>query len=381
MAGDLWVDRMASATGATRLAERLGRPWLGPYLLLGGVWVVDIPVLSTIRYLRAGYHPMLVNPGVGLIPVMLLFAVWSVEGLNDQFEEVRAALADCTDGRDVDASPTVLARLLGAWDRRAERLAAVDDVEDPSTWDLVPERIRLVFLLGGLLIHLWWVFASPGTLELLLAREGPVVGTLKFGLIIPVFYYPVVAEFLSVVLAVHLLVPNLVRRGRYVDFEDPLGYGGLRPVGELVEASATRYFVALVLYAITVAIATLTDPAIPEPGLVPSVLIAVGTAAGLVLFFEPMFSLHWFMREQKEDRLAEIRREAHECGSSDALFPNLGPDEDEHLDAYTRHYMNLRRVSDMREFPVSYRRLSKVFGVAALPYLTELSASYLLRLL
>lgn len=381
MAVDLWVERMAAATGATWLAERLGRPGWGPYLLFGGAWVVDVPVLSTIRYLESGYHPLLVNPGVGLVPVMILLALWSVRGLSARFETVRTALADCTDGRDVEVDPSPLARLVAAWDRRAERWAAADDIDDPTTWDLAPRKFRLALLVGGLALHFGWLFAGRGNPEMTFAREGLLIGGAKFGVIIPFLYYPLVAEFLSVVLAVHLLVPNLIRRGRYVDFEDPLGYGGLRPVGELVEASAIRYFVALVLYAASVAIGALTDPTIPEPGLVPSVLIAVGTLTGLVLFVGPMFSLHWFMRHQKEERLAEIRREARDCGDSEALFPNLGPDEDQHLDAYTRHYMNLRRVSEMHEFPVSYRRLSKVFGVAALPYLTELSASYLLRFL
>ncbi|MFB6303111.1 MAG: hypothetical protein ABEH78_09665 [Haloferacaceae archaeon] len=379
MAGDLWVERMAAATGATGLAERLGRPGWGPYLLFGAVWTVDVPVLSTIRYLRAGYHPILVNPGVALVPIVLLVALWSVLALRARFEDARTALADCTDGRDVADDGSPLDRLLDAWDRRVDRWVA--DTDDPEAWRLIPTRLRAALFVVALVVHVAWVFGARGNPEMLLAREGVIVGAAKFGVLIPFFYFPVVVEFVSVVLAVHLLVPSLVRCGGRVDFEDPLGYGGLRPVGDLVEASATGYFVVLVLYAASVAIGTLTDPTIPEPGLVPSALITAGTAGGLVLFFGPMFSLHRFMSQQKEDRLEEIRREASKGGGGDAVFPNLGPEEDDYLDEYTRHYMNLRRVSEMREFPVSYQRLSKVLGVAALPSLTEVVASYLLRLL
>lgn len=78
-------------------------------------------------------------------------------------------------------------------------------------------------------------------------RLGPVIGILRGGVIFPIFYFPLIAEFVSILIFYFVVIPYYFAEDEYqLQFDDPLNIGGLEPVERLLKNQST--FIVLDFY-------------------------------------------------------------------------------------------------------------------------------------
>lgn len=372
----LWIERYAERTGVAALADRLRLRRFAAHLFVTIVWAIDKAVGLAVG---AVDPTPIVAAGTLLELAGLLLVAATATTLARRYRRIARDVA--THGTVADVDPDDLEfvdRVL----RRLDAAALAVIWGSPDAWENhpVPPRLRRALLACGLLLHAVYLFGL-GNVEYVMASMGPISGGLAFFVIIPFVYYPILAEFLAIVVNVHLALPARIRTERLLDFEDVSGYGGLRPVGHLIETSGHRYVIGLILYtAITIVTGIRTGAMSGNAELVAvdTLYLVVGTLVGMLLFFYPVFSLHRFMANQKDARLHAIATDVAELEGTGTTFPEVRPQSPDVATEYMNHFMNLNVVKQMHEYPVSMQRVTSVVVGLIIPYVLEYGAGELL---
>lgn len=372
----LWIDRFAERTGVAHIADGIGVGRLAPHLFVALVWSVD----TVVAFVAGTADPTpiwIASKGLELAGLLLVAS--TAVGLAAMY----ADLADQVEGYgtvpDVDPDDLEFVdRIL----RRLDAAALSAAWRSSNSWvdSPAPPRFRRGLLICGLLLHATYLFVL-GNLDHVLPSQGTYKGGLSFFVIIPFVYYPILAEFVAIVANVHVVLPARIRSDRLLDFEDVSGYGGLRPVGSLIESSGHRYVAGLILYTlitITTGIQTGAMSGNEELVAIDTLYLVVGTLLGAVLFFYPVFSLHRFMAHQKDAQLHTIADEVSRLEDDGTSFPAVNPESRDAATQYMQHFMNLNVIKEMHEYPVRPQQVSSVLTGLVIPYAIDYGIGYVL---
>lgn len=333
----LWVERVADRLGFDRVAISLiDDPSAAPYFYILFVLIVDVPVLSTVGYVflpHVTFHPFLHYPSWIVNPFALLIGIWGMRRIRSNYSEA------------------------------IENTGRISSPIEVSS----PEWVRLSVYVVAIVLYL---IAIWPTLPEHLAREGLLLGGVKWLGIIPLVYIPVIAEFSAVCLHGILVLPITVYyRDIQLDFGDPMMFGGMVPVGSLVVSATKFYYVGFGLWTLESIIGSeLGDT---EMRTLSTVFFAAVWTVGAVLFLFTTFLMHRHMSRQRNGKLESIASEIQELRHQWGTFPLVFQDtQDEKLDLILMH-INFSWVKETRTYPMNVDRLWELFAAAVLPVLLQ----------
>ncbi|MFB6090192.1 MAG: hypothetical protein ABEJ97_03960 [Halobellus sp.] len=333
---ELWIETFARRTGFERLSESLVQhPRLSPYLFVVAVLVVDVPILSTITYLRGYLHPLLAFPlRWAFTPLGLLVAVWIARRLRDEY--VRAI---------EDAG-----RYVG---------------EDSRTVSF-SSRVRYALVITGFLVYFAWLSTSPWAF---IAREGPIVGSLKWFVLIPVVYVTLVVDACSLFVHNTLYLPRRLNRlGIELDFSDVLGLGGMYPAGKAMKRGAQLYFGGLAVWSVWQLYWYFFTPEQDSFSSVADIVVfALLWLVGICVLAGGVVFVHRFMRLRKEQAVAEIKSNIERLGEDDDSYFYTNPTSQDDKIEYIQQVHHLREVRETRTFPFRISIAWEMFGVVVFP--------------
>lgn len=373
---DFWVERAALATGLDSIGAHLWRlagadtddqrTGYGPYILVTILVSIDIFLLPAIGYLQTAQYLTLANPAELLLLPAWLLVTWSILRLRRLHNQTVADLPD--------PDPDVESRT-GASGQRLQpiidRLFPSDD--EKSFQSVFPIRQKVALLLLGWGYHVGWILTDPTAGRYVAATAGELVAVLKFGVVIPLFYYPLGVELLTMFLAIHVLLPYRISTQDLIDFEDMYGYGGLRPVGELSRSSTIHFLGLLSLYA---GFLTVTK-GVSTAELAHQAFILTGTLVGVVLFFIPILWVGFHMQSLKYAKIEAIVEQTKSIGADGCTFPETQADSFTDAITYTHEYVRLSVVREMKHYPMDVFALRDFVSALPLPFVLNVVTAYL----
>lgn len=352
----LWVTRVSRWAGLDRVADRLGRPELAPYTYAFLLVFVDVGVLSTVGYLTFGHtHPLLTNPFWYVAPLGLWFAIWASRLLARH----GADLVDTYAGSD-----------------RFDTSVGADDF-----YDLRRTRFKYGFFVGLLVVHAVNYGLLGGFVEAV-DVVGPVLATLKFGLIIPFGYFPIIAEVAGLVTASFLMVPQyFVVHGYRLQFDDPLDLGGLEPVGDLIKKAVYIYMAGLTIGLLFThgpyVFPQFVDVEYSAPGLLGTVQFLVAWTLGIGLLLYGTFRLHLYLQSEKRAKIEKLDDRIRELGEDDHSIPDTVPGEGARSDLEIE-YLRLRKVKQLQTWPFAEAAQERIAFSVFVPIVLDQLLTYLL---
>lgn len=376
---ELWIERAAEFVGLEALArERLDRPWLAPYLLFGFVYLVDYGLLAALQYRGQGFHPFLANPSIVLLPVGMAFAIWAARRLRDAYEDTVEGLIENGGDERFGRPPGPLARSV----LRLDGTRTVGGVEGTTLRKLVSDRLKVVLLLLGWGFHASWIVFTPDALAFIFDVQGPV-GAIRFFGTIPFVYYVIVVDFAAVYVGILLLLPYKVRTIGIINFQDPLAYGHLKPIGDLTKAGTKLYLFAVAAYVLFTGFSAYfagADASLPGP--VPVGLLGVSAAivVGVALFVHPVIVVHGHMKNAKHEKIQELAREVEASGprEDEMMFPETSvPETPDDGHEYVQYFIKMTRVENTHEYPIDVSHLQELVLAALVPFVAHVTVTVL----
>lgn len=337
----LWVEQTAFYLGFGRVSTRLfGDSVYAPYIYILTILLIDVPILSTIVYvLRPGvtFHPFLDYPLWFFIPVGLIIGTWGMRKIRSQYE-----YAISNTGR------------------------VSKPIEVPT-----PRRFRMSVYIGALVLYLISVW--PNLTEAL-TIEGPLIGGIKWLVIIPVFYIPLIVEFFVVYLHSLFFLPIAIYlQNISLDFADPQNLGGMEPVGNLLINGTQLYYLGLGIWTVWSIIHRITDMGAWGGGFVGNNLFfGITWITGGILFFIAVLVVHSNMKRQRTKKIKEITQRIRELGNDDKMFPYVNIDDADLLIKYNQEHINMAKIRETRTYPIAIEKFWELFGVAIFPILLEI---------
>lgn len=378
----LWVEAVAERLRFGRLTHRFGLPaGAAPYLYVTALFALDVPLLSTLTpVLNPGSPvPYTSNPfGLSMLLVGLLFAVWAARRLRTGLERTAAELPDPDELPQ--RYPQSLARPL-VW------LVEFGWTEPPkeSRQPHVSRRLKVGLLFVAWALYLAHLARNPTSPEKLYAVSGPLIASVKVWGIIPFGYIPLAVDLVAGYIGVVGLVPLEVKRRGLIDFSDPLGYGGLKPVGDRIMSATVYYFLALSAYSAWITSGdVLGAPFAVEVQTVITGFIVGGSVLGVVLYVLPLISLHGFIVAAKQAKTLAIARqvEAHGPPEDTEMFPETGLSDSAVTGIqYTQLFNNLSRVENTREYPIDITQVQQIVIAAVIPSVVRVATTALFEVL
>lgn len=363
----LWLVRLADRLGFESLADRLGYPGAGAILLVFSIAVFDRTVLDLVAFLQTGRYEALVNPVILLLVPVWPLAVWVMLRLQRKANALAEKLPESHTLVVQEREPDI--------DRRFLTVLGIP-VDSPSASDsprFLTARLQGLILVLAVGYHFFSMVVFGIEWEFLMTYWGTGITVLRFGLMMPLFYF-FGSQIASLLVAIHVLLPLwLSERGR-IDFSDAHGFGGLRPVGNLVKISTLYYLVAVAF----IAVFLVPNQGISEANLYPDATIFLGMVLAVVLFFGPAYWLHRHMRSAKEVRIDHIAADIRARGPFDdeEMFPETRADSQTTIGRYTHGYIQLSQVRSMHEYPIDISMVQEFLFVLLLPYVAHLSSIY-----
>lgn len=241
---------------------------------------------------------------------------------------------------------------------------------DPSSgsWkgSPAPPRVRAVLLMAALGLHAVYLFVL-GNVSDVFATHGVVLGFLDFFVLVPFVYYPLVAEFVAVLVNVFVVLPSRVRFDRLLDPEDPVGFWGMRPLGRLVKTATLFYVAGTVLYTLRMLPYLVFGELDPTARALDLLYVGVAVVVGVVFFLYPVLSIGRMIALSKEEMLLEIADRVERTGDDVDVFPRTSTEEPEVAASYMQEYINMKTVKEAHDYPVNSRQVLSVFSAFVLP--------------
>ncbi|AHG05071.1 hypothetical protein HALDL1_01685 [Halobacterium sp. DL1] len=215
-------------------------------------------------------------------------------------------------------------------------------------------------------------------IEQLYAAGGPA-RVFRFLVVTPFGYVPIFGTFLATYLTVEVLVPRRIARAEVnVDFLDPEGLGGMRPVGELLKYAYYCVMVGLVAYALAMyGPHVLGGPFAYDELSAPGAAVNAGFTAVWVVAVGVMaygiYELHRFMaREKREEvrRLDDLAREQLDEPWDIRQFDAHDPPAE-----YLTYRERLNLVTATREYPATFTMWSQLLVGVMVPKALQMALS------
>lgn len=366
---ELWVEKTADRLGFEQAASKLsGQQGMGPYLLILVTVLIHIPLLSVLGFGETGTLSMSENPGeLFQIPAWIA-VIWILLRTKKTYTETVRDLPDPIDEdiRDLEVESRWTTRLLSALGVPQNPTGK----QDAGLEVLAPKRLKYGIVLGGWVVYGSQLVMNPDSLiGPVIDLTGPVVAGIRFFVIIPLIFYPIGAELLTVIVGALILLPFKIQRAGLVNFSDPKGFGGLISTGKLFKSVAVSYFILLALFTMFETVAIGTDPT----EMFSSALIVSGIGVGLVFFFAPVLWMKSYISAAKDAKLQTIAEATRSVGSTDDLLPYAEPESSADESRYIYNHIRMQRVEATKEFPINIGMIYEVLVALVLPYLTSLS--------
>lgn len=333
---ELWIETFARKTGFERLSKSLfGHSNASSYLFVFAILVIDVPILSTITYLFGNIHPLLSFPLRWMFaPIGLMMAVWIAKQLRDEY--VRAI---DNAGRHADNESRTVSF---------------------SVW------LRYGLLIIGYAVYFAWLGTRPWHF---LARAGPIIGSIKWIVLIPVIYITILVDACSLFVHNTLYLPRqLIRLSIELDFSDVRGLGGMYPVGKAMKHGSQLYFGGLAVWSLWQF--SWHFPTSNQKSFTPFsdiVVFAFLWLAGVSVLASGVVLVHRFMRIRKGQAINEIKSDIERLGEEDDSYFYINPTSQEEKIEYIQQILYLREVREMRTFPFRISIAWEMFGVIVFP--------------
>lgn len=359
---ELWFEMVARRAGLNRLMARaIGRPEWGAYVLVFAITAAGVYGLGVLGALQTGIVRFIADPATNLILPTMLFLTYSARRLRDRYHGLLEDLPEC-DSEIVDANGHGRSTPVTRFFLQQPRNGESESIRPPAFSRLRWVTYGLTFGYYGL-----WIWSDPAGYAALRQLVGPKTAAFMVYGLQPLFYYPLIAELLTVIAAIHVALPVSVRSGPYIDFSDPHGYGGLKPLAELLKFSTTLYFLLLTVYVVFLGTAMI-------PLFAPSPLARIVAASGLgvVLFVAPVYALHTHIVRLKEAKIDCIASGMAAAGPVEdtGVPPDITPDS-EHVSEYFYQHMRLSEVRSTKEYPLDVSMFEELLGLFVLPYVAN----------
>lgn len=212
---DIWLDSLVRPFGFGWLSTRL--PGEAPPSLLYAWITVIVTNATTLLYnlFTGGEIIYTTNPYYALEIIMLPAAVLAAHSLHREYDRAMEEM----DIADRATDPTPLLEIVPQW----------------LPWGLFTVAVALQF-----------VFPGP------VSTYG-VTALFDNFVVLPFVYTPIVVQFFTTYFAIEILAPvRLWRSDIGIEFLDPEGVGGLRPIGELIKRSYYYIAIGLIGYALII---------------------------------------------------------------------------------------------------------------------------------
>lgn len=336
---DLWLDRLARHVGFGWLSRRLPGN-IPPSYLFAVILVGTIaPTVNIYAYLAGEPVVYLQNPLFVLQPLALVGSVFGARALRRRYHRVTQEM----------------------------RIEDRTDNHEPLV-NIVPTWLPWILITGALLQIAARVWALGGFAAIY--REDGITAVIGWAIMNPLWSV-LAAQFVAVYLAIEILAPwRLYNSDIGIDFLDPEGLGGLRPIGELVKHAYYYMVAGLIAFALVV-YGPIVSVESWEPTATTSIVftaIWIGTVATVAF---AVFILHQFMREEKRRELHRLDQMLREAIDNPWDIKTYDVDEErERLVDELRERSNT--VSDTREYPATFSIWSQLLFSIVLPKAVQL---------
>lgn len=186
----LFVEQLAAAFYFDTLSKRLfNTKQYSPYLFFLAVFILDVPILSTIRYLRTGFHPLVANPVIIIVPIGYIYGIWAVRRIRRQYKENVLSTSLLQEDNQItdptfNPSLSVFERIFfWLYDLIVDGPIRMDTTRRFES--IVTSRFKIGLLFVGWGLHAAWILFTPGATEFIFQLEGQIIGPIKWLGIIP----------------------------------------------------------------------------------------------------------------------------------------------------------------------------------------------------
>jgi hypothetical protein len=339
-------ERFAYWLGYERLEERLS--FMPHPLVFYGFLVVfiDVVLVQGLKELMGYEAVFLSNPAWVIQPVMGIVAPFVTVYLHRRYSQVLEHI-------DVDSrtsSPEVFDRLV-PWQLQA--------------------GLYSVFFLNAVY---QFVF-NQGVDQVLSVGGLPELFAVL--VVLPLGYGVIISEFLSTYAGILLFFPRKIRKTDFkINFLDPEGLGGLRPVGELMKAA--YYFLmlgliaaAVMLYAPSI-IDSLSGSQYGTVGFTQNLLFTLAWLLSIGLMGYGLSQIHWFMKREKRKELTRLDKKAREMVEKPFEMQDLEIGDREKFDEIR---MRMDYINNTREYPTTFTMWVQITIGVILPKLVQVTLS------
>lgn len=338
-------DREIPPTLFERIVARLGfdrtdvSVLTSPLVLWAlGFVVFDVVVLQGYKQLQGYTATFLTNPAWLIQPAFAIVGAVAVEYLHAHY-------ARALDHADVDTRTT-----------------------DPGRFDeIAPVRLRAALYLVAFGYNYWGLVVNIGIAKVL--AIGGIAELVGVAVVSPLGYGIIFAEFLATYVGIMLLLPRKIRQTDFrIDFLDPEGLGGLRPVGELMKAA--YYFIVLGLVGYVVftygpfVLGKVVQTSYPRPTFAINAAFTLGWLVTIATMAYGLSQLHWFMKRKKREELSRLTRRARELVENPYDVSEFEITNDEQFDDLRRR---MDYVNNTREYPTTFTMWSQILITLVLP--------------
>jgi type III secretory pathway component EscU len=259
-----------------------------------------------------------------------------------------------------------------------EHIDVESRTSDPERFDsLVPWKLQLglyaVFFLNAVQQYVF----SQGIDHVLQVGGFPELFAVL--VILPLGYGVIISEFLSTYAGILLFFPRKIRKTDFkINFLDPEGLGGLRPVGELMKSAYYFLMVGLIaaavmLYAPSI-IDSLSGSQYGAVGPVQEVLFTAAWILAIGLMGYGLAQIHWFMKRTKRKELTRLDKKAREIVDKPFEMKEF---EISDREKYDEIRMRMDYINSTREYPTTFTMWVQLSIGVILPKAVQLLLSSL----
>lgn len=317
-------------------------------LVLWGIIVffVDVIILQGIKEV-AGYQATFLNNPTWLVqPILGLFAPFVVVYLHNRYTQML---------KDIDI------------DSRTS---------NPNVFNLlVPQKVRvaLYIILVSYTIYIFFYDISISTVT----QIGGLSELIGVGIILPLGYGIIFAEFFATYIGILVYLPRKIRRTDFkINFLDPEGLGGLRPAGELMKSAYYFVVIGLIGYAIVLYGPSIVNDiagwSYDEPGFVQDLLFTSVWILAISTMIYGLSQIHWFMKRTRRRELTRLDKEARDVVEYPFDMEKFEIKNEREYDEIRRQ---MERINNTQEYPTTFTMWVQISIGIILPKAVQLLLS------
>jgi hypothetical protein len=336
---DLWLDRLARRVGFGWLSQRLPGDIPPSYLFAVILVGTVVPTINAYAYLAGDPVVYIENPLFVLQPLAIVGGVFGARALRRRYHRV------------------------------AQEMNLEERAADPEPLlNIVPTWLPWILFSAALLQIAARVWALGGFGAIY--RDGGLTMVVGWGILNPLWSILAI-QFVTVYIAIEIIAPwRLYKSDIGVDFLDPEGLGGLRPIGELVKHAYYYMVAGLIAFALVV-YGPIVSAASWGPTATTSIVFTViwlGTVATVAF---AVFILHQFMREEKRRELHRLDQLFREAVNNPWDIKHYTVDDEKEV-FVEELQQRTETVSATREYPATFSIWSQLLISIVLPKAVQL---------